>query len=151
MNGLSLAAGSFCLCSGAALGCLFLLLKLVRTLLRCGRLATALLDIAFCLFCSAAVFLCALAIDKGRLRLAQAVLQALGAWGAIAALDPLVGGLSLLVQRAARRLAGWARRPVEWAVCRVGKTCRKYCPKRKKRKNSLPHRKKRKKTLEKLT
>lgn len=47
------------------------------------------MDVLFCLVCGATSFLCALAVDQGRLRLFQAVFQGLGAWAAIAGLDPL--------------------------------------------------------------
>lgn len=151
MNGLSLPAACLCLWTGAALGCLFLLLKLLRLLLRGGRLMTAVMDAAFCLFCAAVAFLCALAVDKGRLRLAQVVLQGLGAWGAIAALDPFVVGLARLVRKIVRRLAAAAGRPVRWMVGKATKIFHKFRPKPRKVKKPGPRRKKRKKPLEKLT
>lgn len=84
----------FCLSTGAALGCLLLLFQAVRILLRPGRLFTALLDLLYCCICAVTVFLCALAMDHGRLRLFQAVFQLLGGWAAAAALSPLTGGLA---------------------------------------------------------
>ena len=89
MTGGLVPAGVFCLVAGAALGCLFLLCKALRLALGLGPWATALVDVLFCLVCGAWSFLCALAVDQGRLRLFQAVFQGLGAWAAIAGLDPL--------------------------------------------------------------
>lgn len=90
MSGASLPMVFFCLATGAALGCLFLLCKVLRILLHAGKLCTAALDLLYCCFCAAAVFLCALAVDRGRLRVFQVVLQLAGGWAAVAALDPFV-------------------------------------------------------------
>lgn len=113
MTGGLVPAGVFCLAAGAALGCLFLLCKALRLALGLGPWATALVDVLFCLVCGAVSFLCALAVDQGRLRLFQAVFQGLGAWAAIAGLDPLAAG-------AARAAKGFFRRGR--AVLREGKT-----------------------------
>ena len=112
MTGGLVPAGVFCLAAGAALGCLFLLCKALRLALGLGPWATALVDVLFCLVCGAWSFLCALAVDQGRLRLFQAVFQGLGAWAAIAGLDPLAAG-------AARAAKGFFRRGR--AVLREGK------------------------------
>ncbi len=133
MNGWSLPAGCLCLVSGALLGGLFLAIKLLRVLLHSGKLCTALLDVAFCLVCALTAFLCALVVDKGRLRLFQAALQALGAWGVIAALDPFISGVARWLRRtwlwlcAAVRKAvfRWVRRPLGrlfgWGKARMGR------------------------------
>lgn len=105
-----LPAASLCLASGGLLGAFFLALKLLRTLLTGGRLCAALLDMIFCLCSAVLVFLCALAVDQGRLRLFQGLLQILGAWGVIAALDPGVEGAARLIRRVRRTLAGWTSR-----------------------------------------
>ena len=106
-------AAFFCLGTGAALGLLFLLCKMVRIGLGAGPWLTAALDVLFCLICGAVVFLCALAVDKGRLRLFQAALQSLGAWAAVVGLDPLAQragrGIGLLRCRVAALLTGPAR------------------------------------------
>ncbi len=83
----------FCLATGCALGMLFLLLKALRLGLSAGKILTAVLDVLFGIICGAVVFLAALAVDKGRLRLLQAVLQMAGAWAAITAFDPAVCAL----------------------------------------------------------
>ncbi len=83
-----LRAMFFCLATGAAMGCLFLLFKGIGILLRAGKLLTAALDLLYCCLCGAAVFLCALAVDRGRFRLFQAGFQLLGGWAAAAALGP---------------------------------------------------------------
>ena len=70
------------------MGCLFLLFQGVGILLGAKKLGTALLDLVFCCLCGGFVFLCALAVDSGRLRLYQAALQGLGAWAAAASLGP---------------------------------------------------------------
>ena len=67
MTGGLVPAGVFCLAAGAALGCLFLLCKALRLALGLGPWATALVDVLFCLVCGAVSFLCALAVDQGRL------------------------------------------------------------------------------------
>lgn len=88
----------FCLSTGAALGCLFLLCKVLRLLLRLGKVWTAVMDILFCAFCGMVLFLCALAVDKGRFRLFQAVFQGLGAWCAIEVFDPFVSRAAKLLR-----------------------------------------------------
>ncbi len=88
MSGQALPLVFFCLATGAAMGCLFLLFQGVGILLGAKKLGTALLDLVFCCLCGGFVFLCALAVDSGRLRLYQAALQGLGAWAAAASLGP---------------------------------------------------------------
>ncbi len=101
----------FCLTSGAALGALFLLCKALRLALGGGKLLTAALDTAFGLVCGAVVFLCALAVDKGRLRLLQAALQALGAWGVVVSLDPLATAGESFCAFCGRRFPAFSRLP----------------------------------------
>lgn len=112
MTGLTLQTACLCLASGAVLGLLFLGCKLIRGLLYGGRLMAAVLDVLFCLTWALTAFLCALVVDKGRLRMFQAALQVLGAWGAVVALDPFVNGATKLVRRFGRRLRGWLYRPI---------------------------------------
>ena len=88
MSGQVMAVAIFCLATGAALGCLFLLFRGISLLLGLGRLAAGLFDAVFCCLCGGAVFLCALAVDNGHLRLYQAVLQGLGAWCVVVSLSP---------------------------------------------------------------
>lgn len=115
MTGIQWPAVFFCLAAGAALGVLFLLCKVLRLALGAGRLLTALLDVLFGLVCGAVVFLCALAVDKGRMRLLQAVLQAAGAWSAIVALDPFAARLGRGLRLLRRKLAALVGRPLGWA------------------------------------
>ena len=88
MSGLEWPVLSFSLASGAALGCLFLLFRGFSRLLGLKKLGTALLDVLFGGLAGGFVFLCALAVDSGRLRLYQVLPQALGAWAAVTALGP---------------------------------------------------------------
>lgn len=106
MNNISLLGVCLCLFTGAMLGVLYLLGRLLRLLLRGGWLMQAAVDLAFCLCFAVVAFTCALALDKGRLRFIQLALQVLGAWAAVAALGPLVGGAVRLL----RRCGGWLRR-----------------------------------------
>ena len=114
MTGLTLPAACLCLMTGALLGGLFLGCKLVRGLLYGGRLCAAVLDVLFCLAWALVAFLCALVVDKGRLRMFQVALQVLGAWGTIVALDPFVNGVTSLVRRFGRWLGRWLSRPVHF-------------------------------------
>ena len=100
----------FCLGTGAALGCLLLLFRAVRILCHAGKLGTALLDILYCCFTGAAVFLCALAVDRGRLRLLQALLQLLGGWAAVTALGPFVSGIARRLEKFFRKISGFFRK-----------------------------------------
>ena len=88
MSGLEWPVLSFSLASGAALGCLFVLFRSFSRLLGLKKLGTALLDVLFGGLAGGFVFLCALAVDSGRLRLYQVLPQALGAWAAVTALGP---------------------------------------------------------------
>ena len=109
MTGVTLPAGCLCLFTGAMLGGVFLGLKLLGLLLRGGRLFTFFSDLLFGLICALAAFVVALAVDSGRLRMFQAALQCLGAWGTIVALDPLLSGVAARLRRVAGRLGGAVR------------------------------------------
>ena len=100
----------FCLGTGAALGCLLLLFRAARILCRAGKLMTALLDVLYCCLCGAVVFLCALAVDKGRLRLLQVLLQLLGGWAAVTALGPFVSGIALRIKKIFCKVIAFFRR-----------------------------------------
>lgn len=104
----------FCLLTGAALGLLFLVCKAIRLATGAGRLFTAVLDILYGILCGTTVFLCALAVDKGRLRLLQAALQILGAWAAIIALDPFATTLGKALRFIWRKLSGLICAPFRW-------------------------------------
>ena len=109
MTGATLPAGCLCLFTGAMLGGVFLGLKLLGLLLRGGRLFTFFSDLLFGLICALTAFVVALAVDSGRLRMFQAALQCLGAWGTIVALDPLLSGFAARLRRVAGRLGGAVR------------------------------------------
>lgn len=145
MNALSLPAACLCLASGALLGGAFLAMKLARLLLRGGRVFLFISDLLLGPLCAVTAFTVALAIDKGRLRLFQVVLQGLGAWGAVCALDPLISGAAAGLRRLAaglrrffhRRLfrpaAAWGKR----LLARLWGLARKLLPaKRPKRKGA---------------
>lgn len=106
MRGQALPVAVFCLATGAALGCLFLLFRGLSCLLGLKKWAAALLDALFCCLCGGFVFLCALAMDAGRLRLYQAALQALGAWCAVTALGPLWSRCTAALRKTFCRLWG---------------------------------------------
>ena len=78
----------FCLATGALMGCAFLAQRAAACLLGLGALGASVLDALFGVVCGGFVFLCALAVDSGSLRLYQAALQGLGAWAAVVALGP---------------------------------------------------------------
>lgn len=130
MTGGTLPAGCLCLFTGALMGGVFLGLKLLGLLLRGGRIFTFFSDLFFGLFCAVTAFLVALAVDSGRLRLFQAALQCLGAWGAIAALGPLLNSAAAKLRRAARRMDSAIRRLIH-----------KLLPKRKPRRKKVTQRK----------
>lgn len=112
MSGQALPVAVFCLATGAALGCLFLLFQGMSQLLGLKKLGTALVDVLFCCLCGGFVFLCALAVDSGRLRLYQAALQGLGAWCVVAAFGPLarrgIGRLRKIFGKLCSLLGRWA-------------------------------------------
>ncbi len=110
MSGLGWPVLSFSLASGAALGCLFLLFRGFSRLLGLKKLGTALLDVLFGGLAGGFVFLCALAVDSGHLRLYQVVPQGLGAWGAVRLLGPgPAGGAGVLQKIFCRTLAPFER------------------------------------------
>lgn len=142
MNTLSLPAACLCLATGALLGGVFLAMKLARILLGGGRVFIFVSDLLLGLLCGAAAFTVALAIDKGRLRLFQAALQALGAWGTVCALDPLISGTAAGIRKLAARLRRFLRRrllrPVGACGRRLGSRLlgilRKLLPEKKRKK-----------------
>lgn len=90
MNAPAVEVLAFSLASGACLGLWFLLLEGLGVLLRAGKVLRFFLDVLFCLSGAAAVFLCAMGVDQGRLRLIQIVPQAAGCWAAVTLLRPWV-------------------------------------------------------------
>ncbi len=106
----------FCLASGAALGCLWLAFQALGILLRAGKLLTAFLDVLFCCLCAAAVFLCSLAVDKGRLRLFQAGLQLLGGWAAVLVLSPFTSRLAGLLRKCFCKVSGFFKRTFAFLI-----------------------------------
>ena len=116
MSGLTVPVLFFCLATGAALGCLFLLFQGMSQLLGLKKLGTALVDVLFCCLCGGFVFLCALAVDSGRLRLYQAALQGLGAWCVVAAFGPLahwgIARLRKIFGKLCSLLGRWAGIPL---------------------------------------
>ncbi len=109
MRDLALRCTFLCLISGAGLGAVFLFCKVLRLGLGLRKWAVAVLDILFCLFSSLVVFLCALAIDSGRLRLFQAALQLTGGISVVLVFDPFVSkgarGLRFLLQKGKNALS----------------------------------------------
>lgn len=99
-----LSTAMFCLCSGVALGLLYVVLALLRALLSAGRLLTAVIDLLFCAMSGLVVFLCALAVGGGRLRFFQAGLQLLGGWAAVSLLCPLIARAARWIQRLKTRI-----------------------------------------------
>lgn len=95
-----------CLGTGAAMGCLFLLFKMFEILVGASKLMTAVLDVIFCCVCAAVVFLCALVVADGRLRLYQAVGQGVGAWAAVTLLDGAAVRAARLLAAAAEKIVG---------------------------------------------
>lgn len=104
----------FCLAAGAALGCLLLLFRVVRILTHAGKFLTALLDILYCCLCTLVVFLCALAVDRGRLRLLQALLQLLGGWAVVTALGPFVSGAARRLKKIFCKVSSFFRK--RWGI-----------------------------------
>ncbi len=80
----------------------------------CLCLMTGALDIIFCLVWALTAFLCALVVDKGRLRMFQVVMQVLGAWGTVVALDPFINGVTNIVRRFGRWLGKGLSRPASF-------------------------------------
>lgn len=145
MSDFALRCTFLCLISGGALGALFLLCKVLRMGLGLGKWAVAVLDILFCLFASVTAFLCALAIDSGRLRFFQAALQLLGGVSVVLVFDPFVSkgarGLRFLLEKGKRGFS------------HCGERIRGLFPEKKRQKRSLRRRKSWKKSekgLEKL-
>ncbi len=122
----------FCLATGAALGGLFLLFRALRILLHAGKVLTAVLDVLFCCLCAASVFLCALAMDHGRLRLFQAVFQLLGGWAAVQALGPFTDWLAGKGQKIFCRISALFRKGKTFLTSLFQRRRRKPAKKRKK-------------------
>lgn len=99
-----LPTAMFCLCSGIALGLLYVAVALLRALLSAGRVLTAVLDVLFCAVSGLVVFLCALAVGGGRLRFFQAGLQLLGGWSVTVLLCPVIDRAAQLLRREKNRI-----------------------------------------------
>jgi hypothetical protein len=113
MKGQALPLIFFCLATGAAMGCLFLLFRGLAALLGLRKFGTGVLDLLFGCLCGGFVFLCALAVDSGRLRLYQAALQALGGWAVAVSLGPWIDKGAKKLRSSFWRLSGVLRR---WMV-----------------------------------
>ncbi len=134
----------FCLGTGAALGCLYLLFRAVCILTRAGKILTAVLDVLFCCLCAAVVFLSALAVDHGRLRLFQAGLQLLGGWAAVSALGPFVSGAAGRARKIFCKVSDFFRRG--WVFLTAHFRRRKPKPVEKRKKTAKKPKKAKKKT-----
>ena len=135
VNSISLLGVCLCLFTGGLLGGVYLVLKILRLLLGGGRFMQAVMDVLFCLLWTLVAFICALALDKGRLRFVQVVLQIIGAWGVTASLNPLVLGTANLIRRAKRKCEGilhrFVMRPAALLEHRIYSAVQKRMPKRK--------------------
>lgn len=78
MSSISPEAILLCLLLGAILGLLFTGLEALRILLSLGRIATAVLDILFCVVTAVLSFILALAVSRGSLRFFQAACEIIG-------------------------------------------------------------------------
>ncbi len=132
MNGGGGALVFFCLATGAALGCLFLLFSAVQLAFHAGKLTCALLDVFYCCLCAAVVFLCALAVDHGRLRLLQAACQLLGGWAAVASLSPFVSGAAKRLRKIFCKVSAFFRRRCAFLTAHFRRRKPKPAKKRKK-------------------
>lgn len=119
----------FCLATGAALGFLYLAFSVLGALLDAGKLLTAFLDVIFCCLCGAAVFLCALAVGKGRLRAIQALFQLLGGWAVLTVFGPFVQTLTRYLKKIFWKLSALSGRFKAFLTAhfhvRRGKTAKK--------------------------
>lgn len=154
MTAVTWPAWGLCMGTGALLGLFFLLLQLIRLLLRGGRFCQAIMDVFFCVVCAAVAFLCALALDKGRLRFFQVSLQLLGGWGTVAALAPLLGRLARGLKWLRAKLGALFRRLVGRPLVKAFVFLKNKLPRpqkaSKKRKKFGPRKKNRKKHLKNL-
>lgn len=132
MKALSVEAVFFCLGTGVLLGALFLLLKLGKCLLGLGKWGEAFLDILYCLLGAGVVFLSALAVDKGRLRVAQLLLQGIGAWAFLAALDPFLCGAVAFLEKIIGQVFGFWKRKWRALASHFPRKTKKIKAKRKK-------------------
>ena len=78
MNSVSPEAIVLSLLLGALLGAVFTAIESARILLSLGRIATAALDVLFCLLAAVTTFVLALAVSKGNLRFYQVACEIIG-------------------------------------------------------------------------
>lgn len=78
MNRIPIEALLLCLLLGVFSGILFSVMETLRILFSLGRIATAILDILFCILVAAATFILALAVSGGNLRFFQAACEIIG-------------------------------------------------------------------------
>lgn len=123
----------FCLATGAAMGCLFLLFQALEILLHAGKWTVAVLDFLSCCLCAMIVFLCALAVEKGRLRLFQVLLQLLGGWAAVQALGGFTAGFARRLRKILCRIIAFFQK--KWGIL-AAHFPKKPVKKRKKRKKT---------------
>lgn len=132
MNGGGGALVFFCLATGAALGCLFLLFSAICLAFHAGKPVRALLDILYCCLCAGVVFLCALAVDHGRLRMLQAVCQLLGGWAVVTALSPFVSGVAMRLRKIFCKVSAFFRKGCAFLTAHFRRQKPKPAKKRKK-------------------
>lgn len=84
---------------GVGFGAIFLLMKVMKIVLGIKKIGEAVLDIILCLISTIVIFLCALALDGGKIRLLQLLLHGIGALAVIWLLDPLVQGMARMVSK----------------------------------------------------
>lgn len=109
MNSVSPEAIVLSLLLGALLGAVFTALESARILLSLGRIATAALDVLFCLLASVTTFVLALAVSKGNLRFYQAACEIIGFLCVDLSLTHAVRRFLPRLVRAVRRVSGRLR------------------------------------------
>lgn len=98
---------------GVVLGLIFLLIKVLKIVLGIKKIGEAVLDIILCLLSAVVVFLCALALDGGKLRFFQVFLHIIGALSVIWILDPMVQGIARVTSKAGRKLKRFLKAKLE--------------------------------------
>ena len=116
MNALSGEIVFFCLVSGAFIGLFHIILKIIKTIFAMRKIGETVLDILFCALSAVIVFLCAYAIDMGRLRFVQAALQIIGVFSVFLVINPIVNVISNRVNIIFSAISSFVNKIINYAT-----------------------------------
>jgi len=106
----------FCLVNGTFIGLFYIVLRIIKTIFCMRKIGEAVLDILFCAVSTVMVFLCAYAVDMGRLRFIQVALQIIGVFSVFLVINPVVTVISNRVNIIFLAISSFVNKKINYAT-----------------------------------